>query len=146
MLGLIFCHRMAGQMTAEQRVLLVTYHFPPDQEVGALRGWPDHTVGWWPRAVLAGRRFRRQARYRALIPPAPPHTAHLVGLALSRRDVRWIVDLRDPWVDNPGKPRSARSGISDELDRRSDRAVLTPAAPITVGTTRFRLETVRAHP
>ena len=238
MLGLIFCHRMAGQMTAEQRVLLVTYHFPPDQEVGALRGekfvkhlpeygwrpqvltvdprcygftgtasplrgvertavwpnlrdayraartlavrrapgdpkdasfeeqdrqapgpvaalkrtlrsllcWPDHAVGWWPPAVLASRRLMRQARYEALITTGPPHIAHLVGLALSRRDVRWIVDLRDPWVDNPGKPRSARSGISDELDRRSERAVLTRAAAIIVGTDRFRLEIVRRYP
>ena len=39
-------------MTAERRVLLVTYHFPPDPEVGSLRGekfvkyLPD--FGWRP--------------------------------------------------------------------------------------------------
>jgi glycosyltransferase involved in cell wall biosynthesis len=67
-------------------------------------------------------------------------------LALARRGVRWIVDLRDPWVDNPGRPPSIRSGISDALDRRSERTILKRATAVVVGTDRLRIDIVRRHP
>lgn len=114
--------------------------------VMSLLWWPDDAIGWWAPAVAAGRRVIRRHRFDALVTTGPPHTAHLVGLALARRGMRWIVDLRDPWVDNPGKPRFIRSALSDGLDRRSERAVLTRASAILVGTARFRSVLARRYP
>ncbi|HEV8585520.1 MAG TPA: glycosyltransferase [Methylomirabilota bacterium] len=112
----------------------------------SLLWWPDEVSGWWPPAVLAGRRLLRRHRFDALITTGPPHTAHLVGLALARPGLPWIADLRDPWAGNPGKPRIIRSALSDALDRRGERAVLARASAIVVGTERFRAELARRHP
>lgn len=237
--------RLTLTTTTERRVLLVTYHYPPDQEVGALRGeklvkylpeygwrpdvltvdprhydhahpasmvpgiartrvlptsrelyarlrrwylrrsggdaamgvglgqdvpfvsksgdhpglfaavkrtvlsiawWPDCASGWWGPAVVAGRRLMRTCRYAGLITTGPPHTAHLVGLALRRRGLRWIVDLRDPWVRNPGTPGAISSAASDALDRWCERAVLERADAIVVGTDWLQDEVAGRYP
>ena len=63
---------------------------------------PDARVGWVPFAARAARRLVRAGRVDAVLTSGPPHSTHLVGLALRRtlaaRGVPWIADFRDPWT------------------------------------------------
>ena len=60
--------------------------------------YPDPQIGWYPGAVLAGRRLIRREPFDAVFSSAYPITAHLVGRSLSRSAQRpWVAELRDPW-------------------------------------------------
>jgi glycosyltransferase involved in cell wall biosynthesis len=107
---------------------------------------PDGESGWWGPAVLAGRRLIRETRCTALLTTAPPLTTHLIGLALRRPGVRWVADFRDPWVDNPARPRSMRSALSDALDRRGELAVVSRSDAVTTTTDRLRAQLVARYP
>jgi len=114
---------------------------------------PAPTPGWAPEAYVAGwkrllssllwlpddrqgfvipawRTARRLVRggARLVYSTAPPYSPHLVGLALrSRRGVRWIMELRDPWADNDQKPWWVRTRVTDAIDARLERYCLERA-------------------
>lgn len=63
---------------------------------------PDNKIGWKRAAVKRGLEIMARDRYEAIFSSAPPYTAHLIGLDLSRKtDVPLITDFRDDWVGNP---------------------------------------------
>jgi Glycosyl transferase 4-like domain len=70
---------------------------------------------------------------------APPYSPHLVGLALkSMMGVRWVMELRDPWVDSPQKPWWVRTRATDALDARLERACLRRADLVVVASDGIR--------
>ena len=101
---------------------------------------PDARVGWVPFAVRAARRLVRAGRVDAVLTSGPPHSTHLVGLALRRtlaaRGVPWVADFRDPWTginfyDELPMTRPARA-----FDAALERGVLRAAdAVVTVSPT-----------
>ncbi len=98
---------------------------------------PDNQVGWVPPALIAGLRLRRRHSISAVLTSGPPHSAHLVGLYLKRLTrVRWIADLRDPWVGSPQVPLGLRSGLSDRVEARMERAVVRAADRVVLLTNR----------
>lgn len=100
---------------------------------------PDSQVGWVPVAVLAGLRLRRRHSIDSILTSGPPHSAHLIGWWLKRlTGVSWIADLRDPWVGSPQVPLSLRSGLSDRLEARLERAVVRGADRVVLLTERAR--------
>jgi glycosyltransferase involved in cell wall biosynthesis len=76
--------------------------------------YPDAQAGWYPGAVLAGRRVLKEHRIDAVYSSSFPITAHLVARTLSRQaGIPWIAEFRDPWSDNlppdhPHRRRAAR--------------------------------------
>jgi glycosyltransferase involved in cell wall biosynthesis len=59
---------------------------------------PDvQLISWTPFAVHAALRLHRRLGLDAVITTSPVASAHAVGLALSRRGVPWVADLRDGW-------------------------------------------------
>jgi len=67
---------------------------------------PDLAVGTWlpfvlPRALS----LARKGDFDVVLTTSPPQSAHLVGLALARRGLPWIAELRDGWTFEP--PRAA---------------------------------------
>lgn len=61
---------------------------------------PDTGVLAVPRLIRTARRLIEEHGLRNIITSGPPHSDHLVGLALKRRfkdRVNWIVDYRDSW-------------------------------------------------
>jgi hypothetical protein len=66
-----------------------------------VRRWvyfPDAQIGWYPRAVVAGRRAVRDGKIDAIFSSSFPITAHLVARSLRRRSgIPWIAEFRDPW-------------------------------------------------
>jgi glycosyltransferase involved in cell wall biosynthesis len=67
-----------------------------------------------------------------VITSSPPQSSHLIGVALKRRGVPWIADLRDGWTFEPGE--RFPPGRRRALDRRLEQAVLSRADAV-VGVT-----------
>ena len=108
---------------------------------------PDDQIGWLLTGVIRGLRIIRRESIEAILTSGPPHTAHLIGLWLKRLTRRrWVAEFRDPWVENPGKPRSFRSSLSDRLDARMERAVVRAADAVILLTDRTRDSFLRRYP
>jgi glycosyltransferase involved in cell wall biosynthesis len=98
---------------------------------------PDlSAVTWLPFALPAARRLAREQRFDCVITSSPPQSAHVVGLALKRRGLRWIADLRDGWTFEPqhapwfvGAQRWADESLERRVARGAD-AVVGVTKPI----------------
>jgi glycosyltransferase involved in cell wall biosynthesis len=83
---------------------------------------PDLAVGTWlpfalPRAVS----LARTGDFDVVLTTSPPQSAHLVGLALARRGLPWIAELRDGWTFEPPRapwPTRAQRRLDASLERR----------------------------
>jgi glycosyltransferase involved in cell wall biosynthesis len=98
---------------------------------------PDlSAVTWLPYALPVARRLAREQRFDCVITSSPPQSAHLVGLALKRRGLRWIADFRDGWTFEPqhapwfvGAQRWADESLERRVARSAD-AVVGVTKPI----------------
>lgn len=83
-------------------------------------------VGWLPFALRRALALAAAHRFDAVLTTSPPHSGHLVGLALHGRGLPWVADFRDGWTfesDRPAWPLSAQRA----LDRGLERAVAVGA-------------------
>ena len=63
---------------------------------------PDLAVGTWlPFALPRALSLARKGDFDVVLTTSPPQSAHLVGLALARRGLPWIAELRDGWTFEP---------------------------------------------
>lgn len=89
--------------------------------------FPDAQVGWWPGAVMAGRRTLRREHFDAVFSSSFPITAHLVANDLSNRaKLPWLAEFRDPWSERlPRIPyqRAART-LERRIASRAERTVM----------------------
>ena len=95
---------------------------------------PDARVGWVPFALARAVRLHRRRPFDAVVTTGPPHSAHLVGLALKARlGVPWLADFRDPWTQIHYTGALGRSALAERLDGRLEARVLRTAdAVVTV--------------
>ena len=78
-------------------------------------------VAWTPFARSAALRLNRRGRFDCVITTSPPESAHAVGVALGRRGVPWVADVRDAWTFEPLRPRfptAAQRALDRGLERR----------------------------
>ena len=84
---------------------------------------PDLSLGTWlPFALPAARRLARARRFDCVLTTSPPPSTHLVGLALRRRGIPWIAELRDGWTfepPHPAWPLRAQHAADRALERRA---------------------------
>lgn len=60
---------------------------------------PDARVGWVKPSVKRLLPLVRERGIQTVITTGPPHSVHLIGLALKKKtNVRWVADFRDPWT------------------------------------------------
>ena len=152
-----------GQLPPD--VTVVTTGSPPPDPLKPLwrivkrlpRGWkvlpqlksnfayPDHAGPWSTPAFDTASTLLQRGQYDALYTTSPPATAHCVGLKLKTRfNLPWVVDLRDPWSDNPladGRMWRWRRRIDRALERR----VLEAADVIIANTEANRSSLLRRH-
>jgi glycosyltransferase involved in cell wall biosynthesis len=103
---------------------------------------PDLSLGTWlPFSLPAARRLVRERSFDCLLTTSPPPSTHLVGLAVHRRGIPWIAELRDGWTFEPPHPPWP-IGIQRAADRALERNVLTRADAV-VGVTRPIVDDVR---
>ena len=101
---------------------------------------PDARVGWVPFAAHAARRLVRAGRADAVLTSGPPHSTHLVGLALRRtlaaHRVPWVADFRDPWTGINFYDELPMTAPARAFDAALERRVLRAAdAVVTVSPT-----------
>ncbi|MBC7195002.1 MAG: hypothetical protein H5U37_05035, partial [Caldisericia bacterium] len=63
---------------------------------------PDDKIRWAKDSIKIGEKIIEENNIDTIITTGPPHSTHLVGLALKRKKgVKWVIDLRDLWSENP---------------------------------------------
>ncbi len=62
---------------------------------------PDARVFWVRPSVTFLHDFLKANEIKKIITTGPPHSMHLIGLELKKKDpsLRWIADFRDPWSE-----------------------------------------------
>jgi glycosyltransferase involved in cell wall biosynthesis len=79
---------------------------------------PDARKGWIPFALKAAKKLLKEESFSYLITTGPPHSTHLVGLALKDNyPISWWSDFRDPWADlfyNASLYRTQKSIAKDQ--------------------------------
>jgi len=61
---------------------------------------PDARKFWIEPSVKFLEKYLENNHVDAIITTGPPHSVHLIGLALKEKtNIKWIVDFRDPWTD-----------------------------------------------
>lgn len=60
---------------------------------------PDPRCGWVRPSVTFLKKYLKEHPVDAVVTTGPPHSMHLIGLALKRRTgIPWVADFRDPWT------------------------------------------------
>lgn len=88
---------------------------------------PDPRRGWNRYAVAEALRQHAQKPYDLVVTSGPPHSTHLIGLALQRHGLRWWADFRDPWTDIYYYRMFYPSAWARRRDAAMERAVLQRA-------------------
>jgi glycosyltransferase involved in cell wall biosynthesis len=97
---------------------------------------PDPRRGWNKFAFRKACEIIERENIKFIITTSPPHSTQLIGLRLKKRykNVKWIVDLRDPWTGIYYYEKFYPSLPARMLDTHYERSVLKKAdAVITVG-------------
>jgi hypothetical protein len=93
---------------------------------------PDlELVGWLPFAMPRAAGLARDID--CVITSSPPHSCHLIGLALQLRGIPWVADFRDGWRFEPTRPRFPFA-TQRALDAALERLVVR-RADVVVGVT-----------
>jgi len=90
---------------------------------------PDEDKNWiFPAALKAISEIKRH-KIECILTSGPPHSSHLIGLLVKKATkVKWVVDLRDPWIDFlPFRTPLGRSALSDRIEHWMERVVVRHA-------------------
>lgn len=62
---------------------------------------PDARIFWVKPSVVFLTEFIQQYNINRVVTTGPPHSLHLIGLALKKKlpSIQWIADFRDPWSE-----------------------------------------------
>jgi glycosyltransferase involved in cell wall biosynthesis len=105
---------------------------------------PDaELISWALGVVPVARRLVRERAIDCLVTTGPPHSTHLVGLALGRASPAWIADFRDGWRYEPLRP-GWPTRIQDRLDAALERRVVRGADAV-IGVTRPIADDLRSR-
>jgi glycosyltransferase involved in cell wall biosynthesis len=89
---------------------------------------------WLPFALPRALPLARRRHFDCVVTTSPPQSAHLIGLALRRRGIRWIAEFRDGWTFEPPRdPWPLRS--QRKLDKWLERLVAVRADAVVAVTT-----------
>lgn len=83
-------------------------------------------AAWMPFARRRALALRRRRRFDCVVTSSPPESAHAVGVALRRRGIPWVADVRDAWTFEPLRPRYP-TALQRRLDERLERRWLGAA-------------------
>lgn len=94
---------------------------------------PDARKGWNRYAIQKAGEIIREEHIETVITTGPPHSTHLIGLALKKElNLPWIADLRDPWTDIYYYDKLYHSSLAKKLDSHMEKNVLETADRIIV--------------
>lgn len=95
---------------------------------------PDARRGWVKHAVRAAAPLIAAEGIEAIVISSPPHSSQLIGLELKRRfpHLRWIADLRDPWMDIYYTKELMKGRAAQRRDARWEARVFATADHVLV--------------
>jgi glycosyltransferase involved in cell wall biosynthesis len=101
--------RIYGKIFGQKKVPYSGFSNVDTETVGSkLSRWvrgnlfiPDARKGWNRFALPEARKILKREEINAVVTTGPPHSTHLIGLALKSEfpALTWIADFRDPWTD-----------------------------------------------
>lgn len=106
---------------------------------------PDPRVFWVRPSMRYLLKEVRRKEIGTIITTGPPHSMHLIGLALKNRipDLKWLADFRDPWSDWDVLPKLRVTRLAMARHKKLERLVLRNCdQPVTVS---YRLATSLAE-
>jgi glycosyltransferase involved in cell wall biosynthesis len=94
---------------------------------------PDPRVFWVRPSVKFLDDFLREKRIRHIITTGPPHSVHLIGLGLKKRNpsLKWTADFRDPWSEWGFLDTLKLSKLARIRHQQLEKKVLTTADKVT---------------
>jgi glycosyltransferase involved in cell wall biosynthesis len=94
---------------------------------------PDPRVFWVRPSVNFLDDFLREKRIRHIITTGPPHSVHLIGLGLKKRNpsLKWTADFRDPWSEWGFLDTLKLSKLARKRHQQLEKKVLTTADKVT---------------
>jgi len=90
---------------------------------------PDPRMFWIRPSVRYLSRFIQENDIKRIVTTGPPHSMHLIGLALKKKfpDLFWVVDFRDPWTEWDLLETFQMTKWAKQRHARLERAVLQQA-------------------
>lgn len=89
---------------------------------------PDARIGWRRNARRKGLEIIAQEKPDLIFSSSPPYTPHLIAADLKRSSaLPWVVDFRDPWLENHAYNTAPRLDVIKRWNRRLETAVLQQA-------------------
>ena len=89
---------------------------------------PDSRIGWYRPSRKAIDELVRKETFDVVVSTAPPYTDHLLGKYVKERHgLPWVVDMRDPWLENHVYNSGPRLGSARYLNALLERRVLERA-------------------
>lgn len=94
---------------------------------------PDGRMGWRKYALRAAEQLLKSQDYDAVISSGPPHSVHAVAQTLKKRyGLKWLADLRDPWVNIHYHEHMPLSDRARAKHQRLENATLREADAVCV--------------
>lgn len=94
---------------------------------------PDARVLWVKPSVAFLETYMKEHSIDVLITTGPPHSLHLIGLALQEKvGVQWVADFRDPWTTIGYHKDLNLSPKAEQKHKQLERTVLQKADLIVV--------------
>ena len=89
---------------------------------------PDARKYWIKPSVRYLQKYLRENPVDAIISTGPPHSMHLIALALKNKlNIPWIADFRDPWTKIDFYDKLRLSNRADKKHRRLEKEVIQTA-------------------
>ena len=102
---------------------------------------PDARVLWVKPSVAFLEKYCRENAIDAIITTGPPHSLHLIGLALQKKiGIKWVADFRDPWTTIGYHKELLLSSKAAQKHKDLEREVLQNADLIVVTSPTTQIE------
>lgn len=100
-----FIYRLLKRGRKEAHDVVEKYRVLPQSlatKIRLLLFIPDDKLRWAKDSIKIGEKIIEKNNIDTVITSGPPHSTHLVGLNLKRKKgIKWVMDLRDLWSENP---------------------------------------------
>ncbi len=94
---------------------------------------PDARKGWNKYAIAKAAELIKSNNIKHIVTTSPPHSSQLIGLELKKRhDIKWLADLRDPWMSMMYNQILTRTKSSIDKDQNYENKVLANADHVNV--------------
>lgn len=95
---------------------------------------PDARIGWIPDTYKKARKIITEESIDTIITTGPPNSTHLIGKRLKDRnsDLKWIMDMRDPWSQIFYNETLPRTTLAQKFDLFLEERSLKTADEVVV--------------